>query len=47
MESSLPAGVEPMTEAQALSEISGAQDIDGVWFGDKLTHRWDEVVIDG
>ena len=46
MESALPDGVTAMTEADALAEVVQVQDIDGVWFGDKLTHRWD-VVVDG
>ena len=46
MDSALPAGVIPMTEQEALAEIAQAQDIDGVWFGEKLAHKW-EVVSDG
>jgi hypothetical protein len=41
MDGELPAGVEAMTEIDALAEILVAQDIDGVYFGDKLLHRWD------
>jgi hypothetical protein len=42
MEVELPPGVIPMTEAEALAEVAQAEDIDGVWFGEKLAHRWDE-----
>jgi hypothetical protein len=41
MESELPNEVIPLTEEEALAEISQSQDIDGVYFGDKLLHRWD------
>lgn len=47
MDSNLPAGVTAMTEAEAQTELNNAQDVDGVYFGDKLLHRWDsEVAID-
>lgn len=48
MESALPTEVTAMTEDEALGEIAQATDVDGVYFGDKLIHRWDsEVAIDG
>jgi len=46
MDSALPDGVISMTEQEALAEIAQAQDIGGVWFGEKLAHRW-EMVNDG
>lgn len=41
MESALPQGVVSLTEEEANTEIINAQDIDGVFFGEKLTLRWD------
>lgn len=46
MESDLPEGVLAISETEALSEVANAEDIDGVYFGDKLMHRW-EVTEDG
>lgn len=46
MEDALPPGVMPITEQQANEIFSNAVDIDGVWFGEKLLHRWD-VTEDG
>lgn len=36
-----------MTEQEALAEVAQAEDIDGVFFGDKLATRWEEGGIDG
>lgn len=41
MESALPNGITAMTETEALAEISNAVEVDGVYFGDKLLHRWE------
>lgn len=41
MESDLPLGVEAITEAEALAQVAAADDVDGVYFGEKLAHRWD------
>jgi hypothetical protein len=46
MESALPEGVQTLTEEQAQVIVASAEDIEGVWFGEKLAHRWD-VVDDG
>jgi len=43
MESDLPPGVQAIAEQEALTEVGQAQDIKGVWFGEKLAHRWDVV----
>jgi hypothetical protein len=47
MESELPEGVIPMTEVEVLAKTANTVDAEGVYFGDKLGHRWDEVVTDG
>lgn len=47
MESELPEGVQAMTDQEALAEVAQAEDIDGVFFGDKLATRWEEGGIDG
>lgn len=49
MESELPNGVQVMTEEEALAIVNSAEDIKGVWFGEKLVHRWDveDVMPDG
>lgn len=48
MESALPEGVQAMTEQEALAEVAQAQDIEGVYFGEKLANRWlEEGGIDG
>ncbi len=31
-----------LTEGQANNIIDNYEDADGVWFGDKLEHRWDD-----
>lgn len=41
MESDLPPGVEAITEEEANIELQNAVDTDGVFFGEKLLHRWD------
>lgn len=41
MESSLPEGVVSMTESEALAEINQTANAEGIYFGDKLLHRWD------
>ena len=46
MENELPLNVIPMSETEAQNELDNAQDIEGVFFGDKLLHRW-EVNLDG
>ena len=46
MESALPDGVQALTESEALAIVASAVDSDGVWFGEKLTSRWNEVVLD-
>jgi hypothetical protein len=47
MESELPEGVQAITEQEALSIVASAEDVEGVWFGEKLAHRWEEGGIDG
>lgn len=42
MKDNLPNGVIPITEKEALEYLNNSEDISGVWFGDKLLHRWDE-----
>lgn len=46
MESELPEGVQAITEQEALAIVAGAEDIDGVYFGEKLARRWEEGGID-
>ena len=46
MESTLPEGVQALTESEALAIVASAEDIEGVWFGEKLANRWNEVVLD-
>ena len=41
MASELPDGVQALTESEALAIVAGAEDIEGVWFGEKLARRWD------
>ena len=41
MESELPEGVQAMTEAEAQAEVARAEDMDGVYFGEKLARRWE------
>ena len=41
MASELPDGVQALTESGALAIVAGAEDIEGVWFGEKLARRWD------
>jgi len=43
MENELPEGVFFISEENALNEIFYAEDIDGVFNGEKLFHRWDVV----
>ncbi len=45
MEGELPEGVQALTESEALAIVASTVDVEGVWFGEKLAHRWD-VVID-
>ena len=46
MESGLPVGVQGIAEQEALEAVASAEYIDGIWFGEKLAHRWD-VIDDG
>jgi len=46
MASELPDGVQALTESEALAIVASAEDIEGVWYSEKLVHRWD-VVDDG
>lgn len=39
----VPPEVAKITKSEADKILAGAQDEEGVFFGDKLVHRWDEV----
>ena len=43
-DSFVPDEVEVIDEKTALNYLSVAEDIDGVFFGDKLLHRYDKVI---
>lgn len=47
----IPKEVKVIQKAEHTSILSGAKDEEGVYFGDKLKHRWDitpdKVVLDG
>ena len=46
MASELPQGVTSIAETEAQTELANAQDVEGVFYGDKLLNRWD-VIVDG
>ena len=46
MASELPDGAQALMESEALAIVDGAEDVEGVFFGEKLANRWNEVVLD-
>jgi len=46
MASELPEGVQALMESEALAIVEGAEGVEGVFFGEKLANRWNEVVLD-
>jgi len=46
MEGELPEGVQALTESEALAIVASAEDIEGVWFGEKFAGRWTTLLQD-
>ena len=44
-DSFVPPEVAVISEDTAKGIVAKAKDVDGIFFGDKLAHRWDEKVV--